>query len=69
MTRETEKTGTTNVTSEMLLEYRKKMADEEKSELTQEKYMRDLQKFRKFLDGRPPTKELTIQLDVYKRQA
>lgn len=61
MTRETEKTGTTYVTSEILLEYRKKMEDEEKSELTQEKYMRDLQKFIKFLDGRPPTKELAIQ--------
>lgn len=49
------------ITSDMLNSYRNQLKDEEKSELTVEKYMRDLKKFRCFLSGRPVTKELVIQ--------
>ena len=49
------------ITPELLESFRKKMMEEEKSRLTQEKYMRDLQKFVEHLDGRLITKERVIQ--------
>lgn len=49
------------ITSDMLDSYRNQLKDEEKSELTVEKYMRDLRKFQNFLSGRLVTKELVIQ--------
>lgn len=53
------------ITKEMLLQFWEFLKQEEKSRNTQEKYLRDVDKFRKIADGAVVTKELAL---AYKQQ-
>lgn len=51
--------------TEWLFEYEQYLYDEEKSEITIEKYLRDIRKFYEFVGGETLTKELIIRYKQY----
>ena len=57
------------ITKELFDEYGEYMLEEEKSEATIEKYMRDLKKLEKFASGRSLTKSLVIEYKNYLKDA
>ena len=49
------------ITQQEIDHFRNRLEEDEKSKATVEKYLRDIQKFQEFLDGRGVTKEVVIQ--------
>lgn len=52
------------ITISLILRYKNYLIDEEKSEVTVEKYVRDIETFYKWTEGRKLTKSLVIEVSI-----